>query len=182
VHTGSALVHTELAQLRTKSRAVYTDLQPVSLINLFGDRRRRTARIIIRGSAAVFRDDVQVAYPSVLRSLDGLVYDEERFTDYLGGPPEEDELAAALEPGGVIRFAYRDDGDVLTATTEYRTRRPLNDAELRLLVDYTMGQWSDGIGENWTCISPDKCGYSIMCLTAGDGVAHDYAAVQVVAD
>jgi hypothetical protein len=139
-------------------------------------------RIVIRGAAAVFRDDVPVTDPAVLRSLDGLVYDGERFTDYIGGPPAENALAAALEPGGIIRFGYREGDDLLSATTEYRSRRPLTDAELRLLVGYTMGQWSDGIGENWTCISPDRCGYSIMCLTAGDGVGPDYPAVEVVAE
>jgi hypothetical protein len=137
-------------------------------------------RIVIRGAAAVFRGDEQVTDPGVLRSLDGMVYDEERFTDYIGGPPGEDELSAVLEPGGIISFGYCVGDDLLTATTEYRSRRSLTDAELRLLVDYTMGQWSDGIGENWTGISPDKCGYSIMCLTSGDGVGPDYPSVEVV--
>ena len=140
------------------------------------------ARIVIRGSAAVFRDDVPVSDPVVLRSLDGLVYDEERFTDYIGGPPAENIVAAALEPGGIIRFNYRDADDVLSATTEYRSRRPLTAAELRLLINYTMDQLSDGIGENWTCISPDKCGYSIVCLTPGDAVGPDYPAVEVLAE
>jgi hypothetical protein len=142
----------------------------------------RVPRIVIRGSAAVFHDDEQVTDPSILQSLDGLVYDEERFTDYLGGPPEEDELAAALEPGGIISFSYHDGEDLLAAVTEYQSRRPLTDAELRLVVQYTMGQWSDGIGENWTCISPDKCGYSIMCLTPGDDVGQDYPNVEVISD
>lgn len=140
------------------------------------------ARIVIRGAAAVFRDDEPVTDPIVLRSLDGLVYDEERFTDYIGGPPEEDELAAALEPSGIISFRYHDGDELLAATTEYRSRRPLTDGELRLLVDYTMGQWSDGIGENWTCISPDRCGFLIICLTAGDEVGPDYPAVEVVGE
>src|SRR5262245_53937741 len=100
-------------------------------------------RIIIQGSAAVFRDDEPVGDLIVLQSRDGVVYDDERFTDYLGGPPEEDTLAAALEPGGNIRFGYREGDDLLTATTEYTSRRPLTGGELRLLVDYTMGQWSD---------------------------------------
>ena len=139
-------------------------------------------RIVIRGAAAVFRDDKQVTDPGILRPLDGLVYDEERFTDYIGGPPEEDELAALLEPGGIISFAYRDGADVLAATTEYKSRGMLSDTELRLLVEYTMGQWSDGIGENWTCSSSDKCGYSIMCLTPGDEVGPDYPAVDVIAE
>jgi hypothetical protein len=53
-------------------------------------------------------------------------------------------------------------------------------AELRLLVENAMGQWSDGIGENWTCCGPEKCGYSIMCLTVGDGAGPDYPAVEVL--
>jgi hypothetical protein len=138
------------------------------------------SRIIIQGAAAVFRDNERVTDPAVLRSLDGLVYDEERFTDYLGGPPEEDQLATALEPGGIIRFSYHD-GDLLRATTEYRARRPLTVEEVRLLVDYTMGQWSDGIGENWTCSSAERCGYSIMCLTADDEVGPNYPEVEIVA-
>jgi hypothetical protein len=136
-------------------------------------------RIVIRGSAAVFRDDAPVTDPAVLRSLDGLVYDEERFTDYVWGRPGVGELAADLEPGGVIRFGYREGEDVLTATTEYRCRRTLSDAELRLLVDYTMEQWSDGIGENWACGSPEKCGYAIMCLTEVHGAGPDYPTVVV---
>jgi hypothetical protein len=134
-------------------------------------------RIVIRGLAAVFQGDEQVSDPAVLRSLDGLVYDEERFTDYIGGREDEDVLAAALEPGGIISFRYVEGNDLLSATTEYRAYRPLTAAELRLLVEYTMGQWSDGIGENWTCLSPDKCGFSIMCLT--DEVGPDYPAVEV---
>ncbi|MCE9545694.1 MAG: hypothetical protein K8T25_09280 [Planctomycetia bacterium] len=149
-------------------------------------------RIIIRGSAAVFRQDEdeededdeedQITDATILRSLAGLVYDKERFTDYLGGPDAENEVAAALEPGGIIQFGYVDGEDVLTAVTEYRSRRPLTDAELRLLVDYTMGQWSDGIGENWACSSPAKCGYAIMCLTPGSQVAKGYPSVQVLSE
>jgi hypothetical protein len=44
---------------------------------------------------------------AVLRSLGGLVYDAERFTDYIGGSPEEAMLVGAPDPGGVIRFDYR---------------------------------------------------------------------------
>jgi len=138
------------------------------------------ARIIIRGSAAVFSGNEQVTDPDILRSLDGLMYDDERFTDYLGGPPGEDLIAAVLEPGGVIRFCYREGDEQLMATTEYWSRRPLNEEELRILVEYTMGQWSDGIGENWACFSEERCGYMVMCHTPGDlGVGPNYPSVQV---
>ena len=137
-------------------------------------------RIVVEGLAAVFREDDQITDASVLRSLDGLTYDDERFTDYLGGPPEEDILASALVSGGNLRFSHRDGEPLLTAITEYRSNRPLTESELRLLVDYTMGQWSDGIGENWACESPDRCGFTVMCLTAGDGVPEGYPSVQLI--
>jgi hypothetical protein len=106
------------------------------------------ARILIGGLTVVFHNDEQVSDGNVLRSLGMVVYDDERLTDYLGGPSEEDALLAALVPGCIIKFGYRDGDTFLTAETEYCSRRPLNPEELRLLVEYTMGQWSDGIGEN----------------------------------
>lgn len=137
-------------------------------------------RIVIQGCAAVFRDDEQITDPKVLRSLDGLVYDEERFTDYLGGSPEENAVVEALEPGGILKFGFREGDELLTVATEYRSRRPLSNNELRLLVDYTMGQWSDGIGENWTGFSAAKCGCTVMCLTTGDNVGSRYPLVTSV--
>jgi hypothetical protein len=138
-------------------------------------------RIVIEGLAAVSREGEQITDASVLRSLDGLTYDEERFTDYLGGPAEEDALASALESGGHLRFGHHGSAPLLTATTEYRSRRPLSESELRVLVEYTMGQWSDGIGENWACFSPGRCGFMVTCITtAGDGVPDEYPAVQLI--
>jgi hypothetical protein len=137
-------------------------------------------RIIIRGSAAVRRGDDPVADPAALRSLAGVAYADERFTDYVWGRPGVGALAADLEPGGAITFGYRDGEDVLTATTEYRSRRPLTAAEVRLLVDYTLEQWSDGIGENWAGTSAERCGYTILCLTAVHGVGPDYPEVEIV--
>jgi hypothetical protein len=137
-------------------------------------------RIVVEGLAAVFREDDQITDASVLQSLDGQTYDDEQFTDFLGGAPEEEILASALESGGHLRFSYRDGEQPLTATTEYRSKRPLSETELRLLVDYTMGQWSDRIGENWTGESQDRCGFTVMCLTAGDGVPDEYPTVQLL--
>lgn len=137
------------------------------------------SRILIRGLAAVFQEEEQIVDPAILRSLRNLVYDDERFTDYLAGP-EEDDIATALEPGGVIKFDYHEGRTLLVAETEYRSNRPLTNRELQLLVAYTMGQWSDGIGENWTGESADRCGYTIMCLTSGDGIPEEYPMVQVI--
>ena len=139
-------------------------------------------RIVIRGRAAAFRDDdEQVTDPSILQSLAGLVYDDERFTDYLGGPGE-DELAAALESGGFLHFGHRAGDDHLTVETTYQSNRPLTSAELRLLVEYTMGQWYDGIGENWTGESHDRYGYAIVCIAQGAGSKPDYPDVDVLED
>lgn len=137
--------------------------------------------INLQGRAAVFKDNHRITDPAILRTLASARYDDERFTDYLGGTSEEDALAQALDPGGVLSFAYKEGDDSLTAITQYRARRNLTPAELSLLIEYTMGQWSDGIGENWTCESASRYGYTIMCLTPREGsLPAPYPAVEII--
>ena len=155
-------------------------------------------RIAIRGYAAVRRAGERgesweaVTDPAILRTLAGLVADDELFTEFLGPrgylpSPEEIVLAETLEPGGVITFDYREGDPLLTATTEYRSPRPLTPAESRELVSYTMGQWSDGIGENlFQCPIHDE--YHFLCLWSKEvvlecwpraNVGAEYPAVEV---
>ncbi len=140
------------------------------------------ARIVVRGWAAVFLEDEPMTDPAVLRTLDGVVYDDERFTDYLGDFEDEGEvtLATALESGGNLRFGYKEGDEWLMAMTEYRSKRPLSESELRRLLEYTSGQWSDGIGANWTCESADRCGFTILCITPGDIVEPNALSLRVI--
>lgn len=127
-------------------------------------------RIVIRGYAAVSRDGGEaVTDPDLLRTLAGPVYADELFTEYLDPPNirgvslEEKVLARTLEPGGIISFGYHEGDPLVIATTEYTSPRPLTPAELRALVAYTMGQWSDGIGEGLNQYSiHDE--YEFLCL------------------
>ena len=143
-------------------------------------------RIVIRGYAAVSRRGGEaVTDPAILRTLAGLVYDDdELFTECLDPPnvrgvsPEEKVLARTLEPGGVISFSYREGDPVLTATTEYSSPRPLTPDELRALVSYTMGQWSDGIGENlYQCPIHDE--YDLLCLWSEEVVKERWPTADV---
>lgn len=150
-------------------------------------------RIVIRGYAAVMLDGEKVTDPAIVRTLAGLVADHHLFTAYLapndvrGVSLEERVLAATLEPGGVISFGYCEGDPLLTATTEYRSPRALTPAELDALVSYTMGQWSDGIGNVLYQYSiHDE--YDILCLWSKEvvqqccpafGAGDEYPAVEV---
>ena len=139
--------------------------------------------VIIEGFAAVFRDKEQITDPRILASLVPLAYEDEVFTDYLGGTPVRDALLSALERSGVLRFNHEPGADLLTVGVEFRSRRALSEAELQELVSDTLGQWSDGIGENWTSLSPDRTGYTIMCLFPGCGpLPSPYPIVRVRPD
>jgi hypothetical protein len=128
--------------------------------------RAATIRIQISGVAYVFGDDGQVVDdPSVLKTYDGYTYGDERFTDYLGGNEAEDALVKVLEPGGYLRFDYDGHSPCLIAITEFRAVRGLDESELRALIEYTAGQWSDGIGENLATTSGLRDGRSIQCQT-----------------
>lgn len=136
-------------------------------------------RIAIHGWAAVFTEEEQVTDDVILRRLDGIAYDEEFFTDFLGDSSVEVALATALERGGNLRFQYSEGRDVLAVVTEYQAKRPLSDDEMRKLGEFTLAQWSDGIGENFTCMSADRHGYTVMCLDEVEGEAL-YPRVQVL--
>jgi hypothetical protein len=160
----------------------------------FGHRRAQMIRIVIRGYAAVFQHSELVTDPAIVQRFAGLEIDGELFTEYLDPPnvrgvsPEEKVLAQTLEPGGIISFGHREGDPVLTATTEYRSPRPLTPDELRALFNYTIGQWGDGIGEGLAQI-PDQDGYTFECLWSKEvledrcpmvSVGGEYPSVEVI--
>lgn len=83
-------------------------------------------------------DDVEI-----LANLDGLAHDE-NFSEHLYGA-----LRDAGISGGVLTFFFSKATGQLHGSTEFSLQRPLNTLEADMLMDYTVGQWSDGIGSNF---------------------------------
>jgi len=137
------------------------------------------SQVAIRGFAAVFRDGRQITDPATLRSLVPLSYADELFSDDLADENLEQSLIDAIAPSGGLRFDYDGESTALRVSTEYVTRRPLTPQEIRALVEYTTGQWSDGIGENWVSESVERVGYCIQCITFGDGLPDEYPWVDL---
>ena len=86
--------------------------------------------------------------PALLRTLHGLEHDE-IFSDYMSDGGDH-TLADAGVTGGTLRFEFDEAAGVLFGLTTYSVPRFLNEEELSLLKEYTVGQWSDGIGDNFT--------------------------------
>lgn len=86
--------------------------------------------------------------PALLKTLHGLEHDE-IFSDYMSDGGDH-TLANAGVKGGILRFEFDETAGVLFGLTKYSAPRFLNKEELSLLKEYTIGQWSDGIGENFT--------------------------------
>lgn len=104
--------------------------------------------------------DAPVEHPELLRSLHGVGDFDEPFSDFIPDAGDK-ELTALPVAGGHLRFYFDDKLGRLWAETEYDAERNLTPHETGLLVGYTRGQWSDGIGENFSqshetfYISPD---------------------------
>jgi hypothetical protein len=98
-------------------------------------------RILIRGLTELVGPNEQpITDPVALQRFDGVAYDTAPMTNHLGGVPVEDELKRALIPGGYLTLEYQQGSQQLWVRTEYALKRPLNEAELVLLVKYTVGQ------------------------------------------
>lgn len=104
---------------------------------------------VIWGWATVFDPDGQEVHDlAILSQLAGFVDAEDLFaTDYIGGTPEEDEIAAILERSGQLRFALKEGEASLRVLFTFVARRPLTTSQLNWLRKDTLGQWSDGMGE-----------------------------------
>ena len=85
--------------------------------------------------------------PNVLQTLDGIESDEV-FSEFMsdGG---DSTLADAGVTGGQLRFKYDSKSKRLYGFTQYSVPRKLTESEVALLKEYTIGQWSDGIGSNF---------------------------------
>ncbi len=147
-------------------------------------------KITIAGHAVVTDDTGEVTDAAVLRRLHGVVYDRETFTDHLGDinvagyekdiRPEnearmrkkireaelENATRNALLPSGHLRLVYKEAENQVWVVTEYEAQRVLSEAEMALLVQYTCGQWSDGIGENFQSVSTELYGLTVDCSEA----------------
>jgi len=96
------------------------------------------------GDAGLFVDSEEA-----LRMLDGLAYKDECFSDYLGDGDETRNLKKIGIEGGFLEFSFDDKDKHLLACTKYLISRFLSEKEIDLLKEYTIGQWSDGIGSNF---------------------------------
>lgn len=86
---------------------------------------------------------------------------DECFSDYLVDGSSTKVLPSKGVTGGYLRFRFRSEIGELWAETEYDLRERLGDEEFEALVDYTLGQWSDGIGENFCPAYAEQTGLSL---------------------
>lgn len=103
------------------------------------------AKFVISGLASAIADDPRdgemVSKTETLAALHGLASDESCL-EYL----DLGDLAEVIIGGGRLRFVYSPEEQALRITTAYDVLRDLTPEERNLLIEETVGQWSDGAG------------------------------------
>lgn len=87
------------------------------------------------------KGEARTDYPHLVE-LHGIMCEDD-FTDYF----DSDFTFVNNVKNGIMSFHY-ESGKLMTWTT-YESDRELTTKELNILKDYTVGQWSDGIGEGF---------------------------------
>lgn len=87
--------------------------------------------------------------PLVLKSLDGLRYEDEEFSDYLHDGEETSAIADHVS-GGFLSFKYDVATSSLIGFIEYHLSNVLSSNEVETLKEYTIEQLLDGIGSNFS--------------------------------
>jgi hypothetical protein len=100
-------------------------------------------KIIVSGPAAAFDAEEEfISDLQVLKDLDGLQDAEVACAEHLDPP-----LGDIGIEGGTLHVAYDSRSASLRVLTVYHSPRKLQKSELQALVEFTKGQWSDGVGE-----------------------------------
>jgi len=94
--------------------------------------------ILIKGKAATDFD-------GDFTKLDGIDC-QDCFSDYFSDELEKISASKGLA-GGYTEFKCMD--SELWTHTKYTSNKILTDDEIKLLAEYTQGQWSDGVGEGF---------------------------------
>lgn len=89
-------------------------------------------------------EDYEEIKGSDLSIVDGIDCQEE-FSEYFGD--DEDPLIDKGVENGYMRFIFED--DKLYVVVEYDSKEELTEEEVDMLIEYTQGQLSDGIGEGF---------------------------------
>jgi hypothetical protein len=71
----------------------------------------------------------------------------EYFSGQYGSDPNQQSLIDKKVSGGYMFFKW--ENELLMTYTKYDCSEMLTDEELKILGNYTQGQWSDGIGEGF---------------------------------
>jgi len=103
-------------------------------------------KVTIKGVASAKIEYEEITDTSTLEDLDGIEIDDE-FVEYAQYLSCFDKLIE-----GYTKFEFKDNS--LWAVCTYEVKEKLTEKELKELANYTQGQWSDGIGENfeqWPC-------------------------------
>ena len=127
-------------------------------------------KITIKGEA-------RTEYPN-LSILNGISCEDD-FSEYFSKKYGETENEQSLIDKGVhngyMHFSY-ENGKLWTITT-YESPVELTEEEIKILADYTQGQWSDGIGEGfeqYPCMHDNDYCDECVCGECEDGdICHD---------
>lgn len=118
-----------------------------------------TIKVVVRGEAVVHSASRNVKAPmrgASLKKFHG-VNDDAVFSEYfhkampkemLAGEQQQSLIDAGVE-GGYMEFVFDDKENKLFVETTYDALRRLDPHEETVLIEYTQGQWSDGIGEGF---------------------------------
>lgn len=101
-----------------------------------------------------------------IKLIDGYTYIEDEEDDCFGfwliDEADDSIIKDCGISGGYLHFSYNQDMNRLEVSVEYDIKDELNQEQISCLVDYTIGQCTDGIGSNF---SQDKCNELGMFLS-----------------
>lgn len=98
---------------------------------------------------------------NILNQFSNTEYEGEIFSSLMDYEEDANKIKSWGISKGIIGLDYDDESNKLYTYTEYEVTRELSDDELDFLIDFTIDQWLDGIGQEFIGEIADDTGYLV---------------------
>jgi len=128
-------------------------------------------KIQVFGPCSAYTKDNEelTAEKTLLSTLHGHVFrnddEDDCFGFWLIDEPDESPIKNVGISRGYLSFTFNEPSGELIASVEYQLERALTELEIEKLVEYTSGQCSDGIGDNFMQMGCDQFPVAIASMT-----------------
>ena len=134
-------------------------------------------RIFSTSLALDVETEEQIEDAERIKKLDGYIYSEDEEDDCFGfwlvDENDESIIKSSGISGGFLKFNFDEQNNNLVVAIEYDLEKELSQEQIEALIEYTIGQCTDGIGSNFNQFKCEEIGMYLSLIEDRNAVKYE---------